>query len=161
MEVEKNIINNNSLSEDRENILKQEKKFIQEEFKNKLEEHKKLKEELKNVKISFHNGLNEYTREKNLTIQKEQEIEAILSKISKMKKSMLLSINQTVNKKFYNHLLEISNNKHKEKILLKYFNFPFNVYNFTKMYITSYNNNNNSNFNIRSDLSSNTNSDFF
>ena len=161
MEVEKNKINSNSLSENRENLLKQEKKFIQEEFKSKLEEHKKLKEELKNVKKSFNNGLNDYTREKNLTIQKEQEIEAILSKISKMKKLMLLSINQTLNKKFYNHLLEISNNKHKEKILLKYFNFPFNVYNFSKMYITNSNHNNNSNFNIRGDLSSNSNSDFF
>lgn len=113
MEEEKNKSYNN-ITKEQENILKQEIKFIHEEFKNKIEEHKRLKEELKNVKKSFHMGLNDYTIEKNLTIEKEQEIESLLSKISKMLKMMSLSINQTINKKFYTHLLEISNNRNKE-----------------------------------------------
>jgi len=138
MEEEKNKTNNN-ITEEQENILKQEIKFIHEEFKNKLEEHKRLKEELKIVKKSFHTGLNDYTTEKNLTIEKEQEIESLLSKISKMLKMMSLSINQTINKKFYSHLLEISNNRNKEKILLKFFNFVFNVYNYSKIYINNMN----------------------
>ena len=138
MEEEKNKTNNN-ITEEQESILKQEIKFIHEEFKNKIEEHKRLKEELKNVKKSFHMGLNDYTIEKNLTIEKEQEIESLLSKISKMLKMMSLSINQTINKKFYTHLLEISNNRNKEKILLKFFNFVFNVYNYSKIYINNIN----------------------
>lgn len=135
MEAEKN--KNNNLSLEEENILKQEIKFIQEEFKTKIEEHKKLKEELKKVKNSFHNGLKDYTTEKNSTIEKEREIESLLSKISKMRKMMFLSINQTINKKFYIHLSEISNNKQKEKILLKIFNFIFNIYNYSKIYLNS------------------------
>ena len=138
MEEEKNKTNNN-ITEEQESILKQEIKFIHEEFKNKLEEHKRLKEELKNVKKSFHIGLKDYTTEKNLTIEKEQEIESLLSKISKKLKMMSLSINQTINKKFYTHLLEISNNRNKEKILLKFFNFVFNVYNYGKIYINNMN----------------------
>lgn len=138
MEEEKNKSYNN-ITKEQENILKQEIKFIHEEFKNKIEEHKRLKEELKNVKKSFHMGLNDYTIEKNLTIEKEQEIESLLSKISKMLKMMSLSINQTINKKFYTHLLEISNNRNKEKILLKFFNFVFNVYNYSKIYINNIN----------------------
>ena len=129
MEEEKNN-NNNNLSENQENILKREIKFIQEEFKNKIEEHKKLKEELKKVRNLFHNDLNDYTAEKNTTIEKEREIESLLSKISKMKKMMTLSINQTINKKFYIHLLEISYNKEKAKILMNIFNFLFNIYNY-------------------------------
>jgi uncharacterized protein (DUF885 family) len=66
--------NDNLISEDVEIVLKQEIKFIQEEYKNKIEEHKKIKEELKNVKKSFRNGLKDYTTEKKLTIEKEQEI---------------------------------------------------------------------------------------
>jgi hypothetical protein len=138
MEEEKNKSYNN-ITKEQESILKQEIKFIHEEFKNKIEEHKRLKEELKNVKKSFHMGLNDYTIEKNLTIEKEQEIESLLSKISKMLKMMSLSINQTINKKFYTHLLEISNNRNKEKILLKFFNFVFNVYNYSKIYINNMN----------------------
>ena len=138
MEEEKNKSYNN-ITKEQESILKQEIKFIHEEFKNKIEEHKRLKEELKNVKKSFHMGLNDYTIEKNLTIEKEQEIESLLSKISKMLKMMSLSINQTINKKFYTHLLEISNNRNKEKILLKFFNFVFNVYNYSKIYINNIN----------------------
>ncbi len=130
-------LNKESMITKEESMLKQEIKFIQEEFKSKITEHKKLKEELKNVKISFHNGLKDYTTEKNSTIQKEREIESLLSKISKMRKLMYLSINQTINKKFYTHLLEISNNKQKEKILLKIFNFIFNIYNYSKIYMIS------------------------
>ena len=135
MEEEKNNNNNdNNLSQNQENILKQEIKFIQEEFKNKIEENKKLKEELKNFKNLFHNGLNIYTAEKNATIEKEREIESLLSKISKMRKMMILSINQTINQKFYIHLLEISYNKEKAKILMNIFNFLFNIYNYCKIY---------------------------
>ena len=133
MEEEKNN-NNNIPSDNQENILKQEIKFIQEELKIKIEEHKKLKDELKNVKNLFHNGLNDYAAGKNTTIEKEREIETLLSKISKMRKTMFLSINQTINKKFYIHLLEISSNKEKEKILLNIFNFLFNIYNYCKIY---------------------------
>ena len=138
VEINKNI---NTLIEDNENILKQEIKFILEEFRNKIEEHKKLKEELKNVKNSFNNGLEDYLKEKNLTIEKEREIESLLSKISKMRKNMNLSLNQTLNKKFYIHLNDISNNKQKEIILLKIFNYIFNIYNYSKLYITFQNNN--------------------
>ena len=127
----------NILSENQENILKQEIKFIQEEFKNKIKKYRQLKDELKNIKISFHNGLNDYKTQKNLTIEKEQEIESLLSKISKMKKMMLLTINQSINKKFYTYLLEISNNRQNEIILLKFFNFFFNIYNFSKIYLNN------------------------
>ena len=130
----------NNLIEDNENILKQEIKFIQDEFRNKIEELKKLKEELKNVKNSFNNGLEDYLKEKNLTIEKEREIESLLSKISKMRKNMVLSLNQTLNKKFYIHLNDISNNKQKEIILIKIFNYIFNIYNYSKLYLTMQNN---------------------
>ena len=120
-----------------ESILKQEMNFIQEEFKSKIVELKKLREEIKKVKTSFNDGLNEYNRQKNATIEKEREIELLLSKVSKMKKLVYLSLNQTINKKFYTHLLEISSNKLKEKILLKIFNFIFGIYNYSKIYITS------------------------
>ncbi len=169
MKDENNKINNNIISEDEEILLKQQIKFIQDEFKNKIEEHKKLKEELKNVKKSFHDGLKDYTTQKNLTIEKEQEIEILLSKISKMRKMMLLSTNQTINKKLYTHLLEISNNKQKEKILLNFFNFLFNVYNYCSKYIinnnsinnnflsnTTFNNENNNYFNIFNTIIDNT-----
>ena len=130
-----------SLSKE-ENLLKKEIIFIQEEFKNKKEEHKKFKEELKNVKNLFNNGLKDYTKEKNLTIEKEREIELLLSKISKMRKKMYLSINQTINKKFYTYLIEISNNKQKETNLLKIFNFIYNIYYFSKIYLSMQNTNN-------------------
>ena len=130
-----------SLSKE-ENLLKKEIIFIQEEFKNKKEEHKKFKEELKNVKNLFNNGLKDYTTEKNLTIEKEREIELLLSKISKMRKKMYLSINQTINKKFYTYLIEISNNKQKETNLLKIFNFIYNIYYFSKIYLSMQNTNN-------------------
>ena len=120
-----------------ESMLKQEMNFIQEEFKSKIVELKKLKEELKKVKTSFNEGLNEYNTKKNATIEKEREIELLLSKVSKMKKLMYFSLNQTINKKFYDHLLEISNNKQKEKILLKIFNFIFGIYNYSKIYALS------------------------
>ena len=126
-----------SVSMEEESMLKQEMNFIQEEFKSKIIELKKLKEELKKVKTSFNDGLNEYNTQKNSTIEKEREIELLLSKISKMKKLMYLSLNQTINKKFYDHLLEISNNKQKEKILLKIFNFIFGIYNYSKIYVPS------------------------
>ena len=128
-----------------ENLLKKEIKFIQEEYKTKMEEQKKFKDELKAVKNSFNNGLKDYTTEKDLTIEKECEIELLLSKISKLRKKMYLSINQTINKKFYTHLLEISNNKQKEKNLLKIFNFIFNIYNFSKIYLSIQTNNNSGN----------------
>ena len=139
---EKNNKNNLESIIKEENLLKKEIKFIQEEYKIKMEEQKKFKDELKTVKNSFNNGLKDYTSEKNLTIEKECEIELLLSKISKLKKKMYLSINQTINKKFYTHLLEISNNKQKEKNLLKIFNFIFNVYNFSKIYLSIQTNNN-------------------
>ena len=154
MEEEKNRTSD-ILEENDENILKQEIKFIQEEFKNKIEEYKKLKEELKNVKKSFHDGLEDYTTKKNSTIEKEQEIEGFLSKISKMRKMMMLSINQTINKKFYTHLLEISNNKQKENILLKYFNYLFNVYNYNKIYINNNSYNSNKDNNTESNINNN------
>ena len=125
----------NILSEGQENMIKEEIKFIQEEFKNKIEEYKRLKDELKNVKKSFNNGLKDYMEQKNFTVEKEKEIESLLSKISKMRKMMTLSMNQTISKKFFKHLLEISNNKQKEKILLKYFYFLFNIYNYYKIYL--------------------------
>ena len=120
-----------------ESKLKQEIIFIQAEFKSKMTELKKLKEILKNVKNSFHNCLKDYNNEKNNIIEKEREIQSLLTKVSKMTKFMYLSLNQTINKKFYNHLLEISNNKQKEKASLKIFNFIFGIYNYSKLYITS------------------------
>ena len=55
---------------------------------------------------------------------------------------MYLSINQTINKKFYTYLIEISNNKQKETNLLKIFNFIYNIYYFSKIYLSMQNTNN-------------------
>ena len=114
-----NVIQNrcSSLSPEETATLKNELKFIQYEYNSKIEQQKKLKEDLLNVKNLFQSGLKEYQNETKKTIEKEQEIENLLSKNSKIKKNLLLSLSQTINSKFYSHLLEISQNEQKQNLL--------------------------------------------
>ena len=117
--------NDEPLSLEEETTLKKEMIFIQEEYNSKIEQLKKLKEELSSEKKLFHEGLKEFQDHTKITIEKEQEIELLLSKISKIKKNQLISLSQTINNKFYKHLIEISNNKQKELILKNFFEFLF------------------------------------
>ena len=55
-------------------------------------------------------------------------------KIAKLRKNLLISINKTINKKFYNHLKGILGDKQKEKLLFQFFNFILNLYNICKYY---------------------------
>ena len=77
-----NVIQNrcSSLSPEETATLKNELKFIQYEYNSKIEQQKKLKEDLLNVKNLFQSGLKEYQNETKKTIEKEQEIENLLSK---------------------------------------------------------------------------------
>ena len=117
--------NNSPLSLEEETTLKNAMTFIQEEYNTKIEQYRKLKEELFRVKKLFQEGLKEFQNESKTTIEKEQEIECLLSKNSKIKKNQLLSLSQTINNKFYKHLIDISNNKQKEHILKNFFEFLF------------------------------------
>jgi hypothetical protein len=95
--------------------------FLQEEYNIKKAQHKILKQELSEAKKQFQSQIQEYQKEIKLTIEKEKEIQISLSKISKMKKRRAIIIKNSFNKKFYLHLLEISTNVNKEKILKNYF----------------------------------------
>ena len=113
-------------------ILKQEILIIRSEFKNKSSEYKNIQENILKSKEILSNLLSEYTTKKNLILEKEKENEALLLKISKIRKNQLLSINKTINKKFYNHLKGILGDKKKERLLFHFFNFIFNLYNICK-----------------------------
>ena len=110
-----------SLSIEEENILNDAKLFIQEEYNIKTEKLKLLKQELSQTKKQFQSQIQEYQKEIKLTIEKENDIQLLYSKISKKKKRRAIIIKNSFNNKFYTHLLEISSNLKKEKILNNYF----------------------------------------
>lgn len=116
-----NYNNNNPLSLNEENLLKDAMIFIQEEYNIKKEKLNILKQELSQTKKQFQNQLQEYQKETKLTIDKESDIQQLFYKISKKKKKSELIIKSSFNRKFYLHLLEISTNKKKENILKNFF----------------------------------------
>ena len=124
---EKNENNNNNnsiqnpLSLEEEKLLKDAMIFLQEEYNIKKEKLKILKQESSQTKKQFQSQLQEYQKDTKLTIEKEKEIQLLFSKISKRKKRRALIIKNSFNNKFYSHLLEISTNKKKEKILKNFF----------------------------------------
>ena len=113
--------NNNPLTIEEENVLKESIKFLQEEYKIKSEKLKILKQESSEIKKLFKNKISEYENYIKLIIEKENETEQLFSKISKMKKRRALILKNYFNDKFYQHLLEISTNVKKEKILKNFF----------------------------------------
>ena len=113
--------NNNYLSKEEENMLKEAIIFLQKEYNIKKEKIKLLKQELSIMKKAFQNQIQEYQKEIKLTIDKENDIQQLFSKISKLKKRRALIIKNSFNNIFYTHLLEISENKKKEKILKNFF----------------------------------------
>ena len=113
--------NKNTLSLEEENLLKDAMLFLQDEYNIKKDKLKILRQELSQTKKQFQAQLQEYQKEIKLTIEKEKDIQQLYSKISKMKKKRALIIKNSFNKKFYLHLLEISSNNKKEKILQNYF----------------------------------------
>lgn len=124
--IDKNQNNNNLYLEGGDiNILKDAIAFLQKEYHIKKDKLKILREELSKTKKSFKNQLDEYQKEIKLTMDKENDIEQLLSKISKKKKKRAIMIKNGFNNKFYLYLLEISTNKKKEKILQYYFSLIF------------------------------------
>ena len=113
--------NSNPLTLEEENILKDAMIFLQEEYNIKKDKHKLLRQELSQTKKQFQSQIQEYQKEKQLTIEKEKDIQQLFSKISKKKKRRALILKNSFNKKFYSHLLEISTNNKKEKILKNFF----------------------------------------
>ena len=113
--------NNNSLSMEEENILKESIKFLQEEYKIKAQKLKILKQEVSQIKKLFQSKVSEYQNDIKLIIEKETETEQLFSKISKIKKRRAIILKYSFNDKFYHHLLEISTNIKKEKILKNFF----------------------------------------
>ena len=113
--------NNNSLTIEEENILKESIKFLQEEYKIKTQKLKILKQEVSQIKKLFQSKVSEYQEDIKLIIEKENETEQLFSKISKIKKKRALILKYSFNDKFYHHLLEISANAKKEKILKNFF----------------------------------------
>ena len=117
-----------------EELLSQEISYVKSELSKNIKEYNNTKEILFQLKENFNASLIEYKSKQNLVKEKEQEIESILLKISKLKKKLLISINQSINKKFYNNLQEIIVDKQKEKSLFQFFNFILNIlYNISKV----------------------------
>ena len=115
-------------------IIKQEILFYISEYNNKLAEYKIIQENISKTKVVLGKLITEYTIKKNSVIEKEKENEALLIKISKLTKNLLISINKAINKKFYEHLKSILGDKQKEKLLIQFFNFSFNLYNLSKYF---------------------------
>ena len=115
-------------------IIKQEILFYISEYNNKLAEYKIIQENISKTKVVLSKLITEYTIKKNFVIEKEKENEALLIKISKLTKNLLISINKAINKKFYEHLKSILGDKQKEKLLIQFFNFSFNLYNLSKYF---------------------------
>ena len=113
--------NSNGLSLEEENLLKDAMVFLQEEYNIKKDKLSLLRQELAQTKKQFQNQLKEYQKETQLTIEKENDIQQLFYKISKKKKKRALIIKNSFNRKFYKHLLEISTNPKKEKILKNFF----------------------------------------
>ena len=116
---------NNHLSKEDENMLRDAMIFLQEEYNLKKGQLKIFSQELSQTKRAFQSQLQEYQKQIKLTIKKENDIEQLFSKISKKKKRRALILKSSFNSKFYLHLLEISTNKKKEKILQNYFSLIF------------------------------------
>ena len=116
--------------------LKQEISFLIATYKNKLSEYKIAKENISESKTIFRNLLSELETKKNSIKIKEKEIETYLLKITKLHKNLIISINKTINNKFYTHLIEIIGDKQKEKSLIQFFDFVFNIYNISRHYIS-------------------------
>ena len=95
--------------------------FLNDEYNLKKEKLNFLINEKSALKSRFQSNIQEYQNEVKLTLEKENEIEQIFSKISKLKKRQELIMNNSLNDKFYKHLLEIAENPKKEKILKNYF----------------------------------------
>ena len=115
-------------------IIKQEILFYISEYNNKLAEYKIIQENISKTKVVLSKLITEYTIKKISVIEKEKENEALLIKISKLTKNLLISINKAINKKFYEHLKSILGDKQKEKLLIQFFNFSFNLYNLSKYF---------------------------
>ena len=113
--------NNNPLTIEEENILKESIKFLQEEYKIKTQKLKILKQEVSQIKKLFQSKVSEYQNDIKLIIEKENETEQLYSKISKIKKRRYIILKYSFTDKFYHHLLEISTNAKKEKILKNFF----------------------------------------
>ena len=120
-----NILNNYNLKAGDINVLKDAIAFLQKEYHIKVDKLKILRQELSKTKKAFKNQLDEYQEEIKLTMEKENDIEQLLLKISKKKKKRAIMIKNGFNNKFYSYLLEISTNKKKEKILQNYFSLIF------------------------------------
>jgi len=114
-------INDSSLTLEEEKVLKESIKFLQEEYKIKSQKLKILKQEASQIKKLFKMKISEYENDLKLIIEKENETEQLFSKIAKMKKRRALILKNYFNDKFYQHLLEISTNAKKEKILKNFF----------------------------------------
>ena len=129
-ENENNDNNKISLSIEEENILNDAKLFIQEEYNIKTEKLKLLKQELSQTKKQFQSQIQEYQKEIKLTIEKENDIQLLYSKISKKKKRRAIIIKNSFNyfslimfenqKKNIKELLEILKNEEEIKNLLYY-----------------------------------------
>ena len=114
-------MNDRRLTIKEEKSLKEAKIFVQEEFEKKKETKLKLKKGLSETKKIFHRELQEYQKLTKLTIDKENEIEQLYIKITKLKKKERLAVKTKFSHKLYTHLLEIAENKNKENLLKKYF----------------------------------------
>jgi len=123
----------NKIENSEENI-KQEKQYIKTEYIKQLKEYKNLTQLIIKSKETFRSIYSEFTTKKNSLVEKEKEIESLLIKISKIRKKLLIALNKSINAKFYSHLEEISGDKQKEKALIKFFKFTFNLYNITGIY---------------------------
>ena len=118
---EKNNNNSHGLSLEDEKILKDAMIFLQEEYSIKKDKLNLLRQELSQTKKQFQNQLKEYQNQTQLTIDKENDIQQLFYKISKKKKKRALIIKNSFNRKFYKHLLDVSTNVKKERILKNFF----------------------------------------
>ena len=109
------------MTKEEEDILIESIKYLQEEYNIKLEKLKLLRQELSQTKKLFKSKISDYQKDIKLIIEKENETEKFYSKIAKNKKRRSIILKCSFNNKFYEHLLEISSNDKKEKILKKYF----------------------------------------
>ena len=127
--MDKNNIKINETNQKKDNSNHQEMEYLEKHYESKIGELNKCKEDKKILQKSLDNCLNEYKILQNAVIEKEEEIQSVLTKICKIKKIININLNQFVNKKFFSHISEISKNKNKEEIFLKIFNFMFFTYN--------------------------------
>ena len=108
--------------------------YVKSESENKLKEYNNIKETISKLKDTLRKEYKEYSTKKKFVNEKEKEIETLLLKISKINKHLLISVNKSINKKFFNNLEEILGAKQKEKSLFQFFNFALNLYNISKVY---------------------------